>query len=800
MKFSRASSIEQIFSSLLLADQARATDRARINLLFNGAPPLDSDTEGTNVNFLESVTISHKGRGQLYSAFCNPDPLFTIDVDYGPVWKRRQWGGIIQKEMNKLIKDSMDYMEVQQSTFANVVLHGIGPSHWTDKEHWVPDDLGVEDVLLPDNTFRSMKGLPLFCIRRSYTVPQIQRMTRGRNVDPAWNMPLVKSVIEWADKESQALLNGNWRDTWSPEKIVERMKGSEYYYSAATPTINVCDFYFYDGDKKTSGWKRRMILDAWSDPGTASKPSSERKFKHGENEFLYDSGDRIYSDAWRKMIHFNFADCSSVAPFRYHSVRSIGYLLYSVCHLQNRLRCRFSDAAFEASMQYFRVANPADMDRLMKINLTDKGVLEEGVQFVRPEERWQINENLIMQAMNLNRQSMQDNSSSFTQDFDLDSKGNSQETATRTMAKQTASTALVGAMLNQAYIFETPRYREIGRRFCIEDSCDLDVKKFRVRCLKQGVPKEALNIDAWNIQPVRVIGSGNKMVASAIADKIMAVYAQLEPTSQREALKNYLAVNTDDYTLADRLVPEQPTISRTIHDTELVFGAILQGARPESMPGLNPSEVVETMLKQIGMKVQRIMQRDGVGTPDDVEGLQAAAQYTDAFIQMLAQDKNEKAKVAAYGKQLGAIMNEVKGMSQRQQQASKAQAAQMKGSENITIKLPDLVGIERAQALAKIGNQADPNGASKSKEQIAADKAAQKQAENQLKFEQKTQQDQQAHELDIQNNLREHAAELAKTSLETHHAVSTSRMKAKAKPHPRKSLTGSIQHDLIISE
>jgi len=40
-------------------------------------------------------------------------------------------------------------------------------------------------------------------------------------------------------------------------------------------------------------------------------------------------------------VAFQFADLSAVAPFRYHSVRSLGWLLYAVINLQNRLRCKF---------------------------------------------------------------------------------------------------------------------------------------------------------------------------------------------------------------------------------------------------------------------------------------------------------------------------------------------------------------------------------------------------------------------------------------------------------------------------
>ena len=53
-------------------------------------------------------------------------------------------------------------------------------------------------------------------------------------------------------------------------------------------------------------------------------------------------------------MHVQFADGSVVPPFRWHSVRSLGYQLYALCHLLNWLRCRLSDAVFESMMWYFR--------------------------------------------------------------------------------------------------------------------------------------------------------------------------------------------------------------------------------------------------------------------------------------------------------------------------------------------------------------------------------------------------------------------------------------------------------------
>jgi len=101
--------------------------------------------------------------------------------------------------------------------------------------------------------------------------------------------------------------------------------------------------------------------------------------------------------------------------------------------LQNRLKCKFNDAVFEALMQYFRVNDPADRDRLQKIDLVHMGILPDGMQFVRPEERWKVDQSLVSEAIAMNQQRLADQSSSFAQDYD---EGTGEgETATRTMAK-----------------------------------------------------------------------------------------------------------------------------------------------------------------------------------------------------------------------------------------------------------------------------------------------------------------------------------------------------------------------------
>ena len=93
MQFKTASSIDQIIWEQKLADYPRGLNRSRINDVFNGVPPYTADEVtankiATNVNFLEGAKIAHDARRQFYTAFLNPDPIFTVMLDYGPAYKR----------------------------------------------------------------------------------------------------------------------------------------------------------------------------------------------------------------------------------------------------------------------------------------------------------------------------------------------------------------------------------------------------------------------------------------------------------------------------------------------------------------------------------------------------------------------------------------------------------------------------------------------------------------------------------------------------------------------------------------
>lgn len=712
MRFTTASNVESVVWQMKMADLPRANNRSLIDILYNGGAPYSErqvlqNNIQINYNDLEGTRLVQDAQGQYSNAIFSPAQYFSIKADKGPRWKRDEWSETITAKLRKRMKEgvrALAYVENLRNVFSQLSLHGSALMQWPDTQRWCPEMQAIGDVMCPSGTFLTMDNLSYYAVYRRYTAYRLQRAIMGSHVDPGWNKDLAQQCIAWAFKQVGSTLTTDWQ--YNPERVQEDFKSdSGLWNSDAIPTINAWDFYYLDDDGKESGWKRKMILDSPSlAGGTAGgdvqeqKVSSMKNFLGNRNQFLYDTEQRkrnkFYARNRQEVGHFQFADGSVVAPFRYHSVRSLGWLCYSILHIQNRLRCSFTESAFEACMQYFRVTNPDEMNRAIKINLINKGVIPQGVNFVNPAERWAVDQRLIQAVMAMNSRTIADNSTNYSKNFGYEEDA-PDKTATQVSAEVNAATQLKGSMLEQFYTYQIFQDREIARRFCIPNSRDVDVQIFRKECLAAGVPEEILNAECWEIKHEKIMGAGNTQQAMQQAAAVMSQYPLLDPSGQRVALREFMFVNTKDAAKTELLVPSQSNpVTDAVHDAQVSASTLLMGIAMGLKQGVSHSEYAATLIGILEMEVQKITAQGGVpSSPDILLGLQNIAGTTidgqpmlnpdgspgngAAFhIQILSQDPSAGQLVKQLGDQLSKAMNEVRAFSQRLEQQQQQAAGQ----------------------------------------------------------------------------------------------------------------------------
>lgn len=729
MEFNNARLLQDLIYNMRMAEWKRGINRALINGLANGGTPYSPEEERANnieinVSDLSHTRLLHDARLQQYSAHNKPGQFFSARTDRGNIHKRQQYGVTVSRDINKRMKRSDPYYECQRCQTASTVLHGIAPALWSDCDRWRPKGVGIEDVLIPDDTNIDFDGLPFLAVFRSYTALDLIKLTRSSSQHKGWNMPVVNRALKWADDElAKHCGSSGGQEYWAPEKREERFKSSSgMYASSMVPRIDCWDFYYWGDEDGEEGWRRKIIFDAeggsgaWNGPGgygaTKTMPS---KNLLGEDKgmFLFDSENQVWGKSISEIIHFEFADLSAVSPFKYHSVRSLGWMLYGICQLQNRLNCKTWEAVMETLMCYMRVNSSDESQRSIKIQLANRGIVDQTIQFLGQNERWNPNSQLVELGHALGTRILNENSASWVQNQNH-SRDKVEKTKFQVMAEINAMMTLVSSALQQSYRYRGQQYREIFRRFMKPDSTDPEVRDFRACVLAQGVPEKLLVAEAWDIEPERVSGSGNKTLEMAIAETLMQWRAAYSPEAQQTILRmNTLAV-TDDAALADVLVPQAPRTSDTAHDTMVAFGTLMSGGVVKWKESHSRIEIAETLLAELSSSVTSSM-KDGEATMEQVEGFENVIMHISEVIGEASKDEAMQERVKELADASGKLSNAVQ-MLRKQAESKKAE---QNGNGGIDPKVMAQIEGDKIKAQRKDENAKEAHSLKTSQRQVS---------------------------------------------------------------------------------
>lgn len=633
----------------------------------------------SNVNFLEATRIASNATSQINNSFFKGDRYFTIKLDKGPVRMRSQWSDQITKSINKQLKRSRNYKAARESSHAQVVLHGPGPIVWRTRKSVIPSTAGVEDILLPSGTLASMENLDYLSIYREMTWNQVFDAVGGQNVDPGWNKPYIKALQQTLYKTGLSpIFQGN---RWLfPEKMAEDVKeGAAQAASSSMPKLMAYDFFFRN--EKSDKWNRRMVLDYAN--LTASNIIGEHADVVRNKGFLYEKDD--YADDWGQIIHWYLGNCSNVAPYRYYSIRSIGYLLYGICHIQNKLRNKLYDHMFQSLLTWFHNISDEHREKLGMIDLQNFGVLPEGISMVGAQERHIVDWNLILMGLNQGRQLMAESSSSFLPDMQSQFSGK-EMTATETLVRQNTSATLTSAVLNQLAEQSVYEAREICRRFCIKGNTDPMARKFSEDMQKALVPPEVLDVEAWEILPEMVVGGGNKAMeltaTQALMQEIMPIAT---PEGQRVIARRRYAAITDNPEEAMLAFPEIPQIPDEVQYAQIAFSVLMDGVPFTVKDGVNHMAYAAALLQISQNAFQQaaalLQQPNGISlAAAKVAGLFNVGMHLQGELQIVAQDKTRKEQVKMLATEIQKFMIGIQDLS-KQLMAMEEQQSQQQGMD-----------------------------------------------------------------------------------------------------------------------
>ena len=705
-EFGTPAKVINVVKSLQDVEDDRASDRSKINELFNGKRPYTRDEEEkyniqVNVNWGEGKRIMRDANSQLNNALLHPGTLFQCSLREGPVDKRDAWSAIFTKNIHIPLQEGVSGRKnffLIKDRNASVCMHGIGAMMWSNPYIWRPRFVSMEDLLIPTETKCDFSNLRYFAVNLYLTIGELIEMAKGDKTKKGWNQDMVDQILDGQKDLYNESTPSTWRD--QPEAMKQIfLENSGYYYSDAIPKVRLVQFFYQEMDAPNK-WYRVVY----------PRENIGGKIKDIEKKFLFDGTDEPFADDISQIINVQYGDSNYVAPLKYHTVRGLGIDLYAPVETLNRLRCEFVQAVFEHMKMYFKLKDPADRDRAKQQILQQYGFIQDGLEIVPQAQRHQIDANLVGDAMGQMSQIMQSSSSSYV--ASQDTGGEKQMTAKEAMIKVNQANVLVSAMLQTMYLQEGFYYDELKRRFCQESPTDPDIKAFQARCIKEGVPKEYMtDPDAWKVTPERVLGGGDKSLAQQQALWLLQVKNMFDPKAQQTILRLATQSMLDDPAKAIMLVPSMPvTATDGTYMAENVFGTLMTGNQVSIRQGIDQQGYVMAMLKMLGTVVQRISGSDNMGTPNDLIGLVTVVQNINQHVMILAADDQQKQLVKQLGDALGKIVNLIKAFAQRQNQAKQAAQNKQQGDPQAAAKAQStIMGAKIKAAITQQKAQAKAN-------------------------------------------------------------------------------------------
>lgn len=676
--FSSAQKVLQTIRSGDDVEWIRATNRVKINDHANCVPPFKQEVAKKlgvklNVNYGELMVLLQHARLQFLSAFWSSLHFFKVRIPEAPPDHASEWGEWITNFINKCMRGSIPYFEVHNSKWAAVTAHGMGPTIWYHPNKWCPKYRAIGDIRISTDVTIDFENLEWFADKHVYTPGEL--MEEAIKSNSKWNNHKVMNILKNLKNQNWGDALNNYNIDTDAEKIRDLLRQNGGYYSSdAMPGIPLWRFYFEDKtDPTKAGWFMRIVAEQ-NVVGATSEDFLWMNGVFGNGEW---TDERPVSKHWRNIIHCQWGDLNTDAPFKVHAMRSLGFALMEPCFYSNLTLCRMVQHLQDQFNILLRVTDPIDRARATVQEFFNMGVLKPGVSIVPENERHQVDSNLIEMVLAKTKQLQSEAASTYTQQSDTGT--NKEETAFAVSVKLQQVNALMSGLLMKAFIYEKPSYEEICRRFCLENSDDEDVIKFRKRATEvMKIPPAWLDVDLWDIEPVTPLGMGNPTAAMAEAQQLMANRGAYAPSGQAEILHDFTLTLTKDPLKASRMAPLGAAKGATPGQkvAEADFNILMRGIPVNQMEGVSTAEQLQTLLGLLAGEISKAEQNGNMASARDIDGFKTVEQHCQGLLQQLAQDPAQK-QVEQWGKQtLGKLMNEVKGFEQRLQQQMKKQAQQ----------------------------------------------------------------------------------------------------------------------------
>ena len=526
----------ELFDSLRRGDEGSAVNRTRVQAMFDGAAPYSEASLRNsgqafrcNLNFGEAEKFLESAMSAYVDLINSVETLVRVETSYGDPKQKVEWNRIMSEEYSFQLRKWPRFNYEYLNLCNHFVGHGVGINYFEDERSWQWRSSGLGDILIPRQTRATEDALEVAAAVRQMTVNELYKFIENPEVaaDLGWNIESTRKAILKAATDNPAV------DDW--EKVQNEIKNNDLWSGAKAARVSVVHMWV----KEFNGTVSHFI----------TLPSGDNK------DFLYKRTGR-YKSIDEAFTFFTYGIGTNGT---YHSIRGLGYKVYSHIQVSNRIRSQAIDNAMLAGAPMIQPDDERALENFAFNYFGPFAILPPNMKYV--DKSSPNTAQTMMPVLQDLSQLVQERAGQYSVSGAL-GKGD-RKSQFEVAAHLEEAAKLNVTALNLFYNPWDRFHIEVARRFFRPDYIPTDsggeaVMEFRERCFLRGVPVEALTaMDLKKTRSVRAVGNGSQAKRAVSLQQLNELAGVFDSEGRHNLFRDQVAALVG-HDAADRYIPARP--------------------------------------------------------------------------------------------------------------------------------------------------------------------------------------------------------------------------------------------------
>jgi hypothetical protein len=578
-----ADSVRDIWRALEYADQQASYNRALVQGMYDGQPPLNpgelvlmGQAEITNVNWGKGKELLDEAKAPYPALIQNTETLcrLPIKATFGDDNLRANWQPIIEEEFTIMVNSWEEFYDYYMQLVHQIVTHGVGIAYWEDEYDWRFNVNGLEYFKFPRDIKPYANATEIVACKVRMLPHVLYRhinpdiVTEEDATEAGWVIENVRESLKQAAPTQDTFTDWErWERYW---------KNNDYLmtYSMTQPTINAVWLWAKELDGTVS-----VYLVNYDNPDIG---------------FIYKKEGR-FSSMDKQMVIFT----NSVGSNGYlHSIRGQGQEIFDKVLADNRLTNRLVDLCIFNASPMFTATNEDSVDTMALQPFGMYNVLSR--EWEIPERKMPDYSGNLFPLI----QGIQDRLAAGAARYSRSTptlQGKQPLTKYAEEMRQAQLAGLSEAQINQFIrpldkVFQNMVERTIKDDYLVVDPGGREVREFIRRCVERGVPEEAIKaIDVARVKFSPPLGSGSPEQRAMVLESLQQVFGYYDQTGQAMFVRDFTMAR-GGVALADRYAPRDltPRVPMDASIATLENNQLRQGM--EIMPNKDQNHMVHAQI------------------------------------------------------------------------------------------------------------------------------------------------------------------------------------------------------------